>query len=202
MDLPVDAPPIRIREVKVLANDWAVLKKTTFDHQRADGRWQTVSRETYDRGNGVTILLVNRSARTVLLTRQFRFPAYVNGVPDGMLIESCAGVLEQVDPVEAIRQEVSEETGYRVEAPRKLFELFMSPGSVTEKVTFFIADYDSSQKAERGGGLEHEGEDIETLELGFEEAWAMVDDGRIIDGKTVILLQHLKIHDSGPMGDS
>ena len=199
MDRAADDSPVRIREVKVLSEDWSILKKTTFDHQRSDGRWQTVSRETYDRGNGVTVLLLNRRERKVLLTRQFRYPAFVNGVADGMLVESCAGVLEQENAEQAIRQEVAEETGYHIGPARKLFELFMSPGSVTEKVMFFMADYDASQKSESGGGLEHEGEDIETLEIDYDEAWAMVEDGRIIDGKTVILLQYLKIHDSALM---
>lgn len=182
----------------MLSDDWYVLKKTTFDYRRADGRWQTMSRETYDRGNGVTVLPVDAAARTVLLIRQFRYPAYVNGWEGGMLIETCAGIPDGLPAEEAIRKEVAEEIGCRIGEPRKVFELFMSPGSVTERVTFFIAEYDSRETGRWRGGLEEEGEDIEVLEVGFEEAWRMVEEGEIVDGKTVILLQHLRLMDGFP----
>jgi len=180
---------IRIKAVETLSDDWYVLKKTTFDYRRQDGSWQTLSRETYDRGNGAAILLYDPSRGRVLLTRQFRFPAYVNGHPEP-LIEACAGLLDDRDPETAIRQEAEEETGTRVAAPRRVFEAFMSPGSVTERLVFFVAEYDPEDRIGAGGGLEAEGEDIEILELGFDEAMAMVARGEIADGKTIMLLQH------------
>lgn len=183
-------PAIRILSVEVLADDWFVLKKSTFEIQRRDGTWQRCSRETYDRGNGAALLLFNRERRTVVLTRQFRFPAYVNGCADGMLIECCAGLLDGEDASSCIRREAEEETGFRVRHPRKLFEVYMSPGSVTERLHFFAAEYDSSDRVGDGGGDAHEGEDIEVVELPFAAALAMIDDGRIQDGKTIMLLQH------------
>src|SRR5690606_36962175 len=140
---------IRIRKVETLSDDWYVLKKTTFDFQRSDGTWQTLSRETYDRGNGATILLYNRAQTTVVLTRQFRYPAYVNG-HHGMLIEACAGLLEEADPETRIKQETEEETGYRIHHVRKIFEAFMSPGSVTEKLFFFVAEYEAEDRTHQG----------------------------------------------------
>src|ERR1700721_710102 len=144
---------IRVREVKVLSDDWYVLKKTVFDFRRRDGSWQTITRETYDRGNGATILLFNREQKTVLLTRQFRFPAFVNGCEDGMLIEACAGLLENDDPESAIRRETEEETGYQVGQVTRIFAAYMSPGSVTEKVHFFAASYSPAQRKSAGGGV-------------------------------------------------
>jgi nudix-type nucleoside diphosphatase (YffH/AdpP family) len=184
---------IRIKEVKVLSDDWYVLKKTTFDIRRNDGTWQTVSRETYDRGNGATILLFNRTQKTVLLTRQFRFPAFVNGCEDGMLIEACAGLLEKDDPETAIRRETEEETGYHIGSVFKLFEAYMSPGSVTEKLHFFAAEYSPLQKKGGGGGVVDHGEEIDLVELGLDEALNMIEIGQIQDGKTVMLLQHAKL---------
>jgi len=133
---------IRIKDVTVLSDDWYLLKKTTFDFRRSNGCWQTLSRETYDRGNGAVVLLVNSEKQTLILTRQFRYPAFVNGLTDGMLLEACAGLLDSDDPEETIRREVAEETGFRIGPPQKLFELYMSPGSVTEKLFFFLAEYD------------------------------------------------------------
>lgn len=185
---------VRIKDVQVLSDDWYILKKTTFDYQRKDGSWQTQSRETYDRGNGATILLYNREQRTVILTRQFRFPAYVNGLADGMLIEAAAGLLDQESPEESIRRETEEETGYRVGKVRKVFEAYMSPGSVTEKLFFFVAEYSPLSKAANGGGLESDGEDIDVLELDFEQALAMMERGEIRDGKTIMLLQYAALH--------
>ena len=181
---------IRILEQQVLAHDWYLLRKTTFEHRRRDGRLQVVSRETYDRGNGVALLLFDAARGTVILTRQFRFPAYVNGCADGLLVEACAGLLDGNDPLEAMRREAIEETGYAVQSPRKVFEAYMSPGSVTEKLHFFVAAVDDADRRHAGGGDEREGEDIEVLELPLERALAMIADGGIQDGKTIMLLQH------------
>ena len=184
---------IRIREVTVLSDDWYLLKKTTFDFHRSNGRWQTLSRETYDRGNGAVVLLVNSEKQTLILTSQFRYPAFVNGLTHGMLLEACAGLLDSEDPQETIRREVEEETGFRIGPPRKLFELYMSPGSVTEKLFFFIAEYDHANRSSPGGGDHTEGEDIEIVELAFDQAFAMMTNGEILDAKTMILLQRLAI---------
>lgn len=184
---------IRIKSVETLSDDWYVLKKTTFELLRSDGTWQQQSRETYDRGNGATILLYNLARGTVVLTRQFRFPAFVNGHP-GMLIEAAAGLLDQASPEDRIRAEAEEETGYRVTRVRKVFEAFMSPGSVTEKLYFFVAEYDSTDKATLGGGNHSEGEDIEVLEFSINDAMAAISTGEIQDGKTIMLLQYAFIH--------
>jgi len=184
---------IRIRQVKVLADDWSVLKKTTFDYLRKDGTWQTQNRETYDRGNGAVILLYNRSAGTVVLTRQFRFPAYVNNHPEP-LIEAPAGRLDEHDPETCIRKETEEETGYRVSRPRRVFNVFMSPGSVTERLVFFVAEYDPADRVAAGGGDAAEGEDIDVFEPTLDEALAMIDRGEIVDAKTIMLLQYAKLH--------
>ncbi|AMP00774.1 nudix-type nucleoside diphosphatase, YffH/AdpP family protein [Collimonas arenae] len=184
---------VRIHNVEILSDDWYLLKKTTFDYLRADGAWQTLTRETYDRGNGATVLLYNRERRSVILIRQFRFPTYGNG-HDGFLIETAAGLLDQASPEERIKAEAEEETGYRVTDVRKIFEAFMSPGSVTEKLYFFIAEYEPKLRAGDGGGLEEEGEDIEVLELPLEQALQMIADGRIADGKTIMLLQYAQLY--------
>ena len=183
---------VRIRQVEVLSDNWYVLRKTTFDFQGRDGIWRTMSRETYDRGNGATILLYSTVKKTVVLTRQFRLPAYVNE-HDGLLIETCAGLLDQDDPHTCIRKETEEETGYRIENVRKVFEAFMSPGSVTERLHFFVGEYSDQDKVSEGGGLEAEGEEIEVLELPLDEALAMIDTGEIKDGKTIMLLQYAKL---------
>jgi nudix-type nucleoside diphosphatase (YffH/AdpP family) len=179
---------VRIIDTTVLSNDWYVLKKTTFDFQRRDGAWQRQSRETYDRGNGATILLFNRDRRTVVLTRQFRLPAFVNG-HDGMMIEAAAGLLDNATPEERIRAEAEEETGYRVGNVQKVFEAYTSPGSVTEKLHFFIAEYDASTRVGHGGGVEAEGEDLEVIELTLDDALDAVRRGEIVDAKTIMLLQ-------------
>ncbi len=181
---------IRIVEQQVLAHDWYLLRKTTFEHRRRDGTLQVVSRETYDRGNGVALLLFNAARGTVILTRQFRFPAFVNGLADGMLVEACAGLLDGNDPAAAMRREAIEETGYDVRVPRKVFEAYMSPGSVTEKLHFFVAAVDDADRRAAGGGQAHEGEDIEVLELPLARALEMIATGEIQDGKTIMLLQH------------
>jgi nudix-type nucleoside diphosphatase (YffH/AdpP family) len=181
---------VRILEERLLSDDWYVLKKTTFAYRCRDGRWETQSRETYDRGNGAVLLLFNAERATVVLTRQFRFPAYVNGCSDGLLIEACAGLLDGDDPHTCIRREAAEETGFAVRAPRKILEAYMSPGSVTEKLHFFLAEYAVQDRVSAGGGAAGEGEDIEVLELPLATALAMVGTGEIQDGKTIMLLQH------------
>lgn len=184
---------VRIHKVETLSDDWYVLKKTTFDLLRSDGTWQRQSRETYDRGNGATILLYNLVQRTVVLTRQFRFPAFVNG-HSGLLVEAAAGLLDESTPEDRIKVEVEEETGYRVDHVRKIFEAFMSPGSVTEKLHFFVAEYDGSSKVTHGGGIRTEGEDIEVIELPIQDAMKAIESGAIEDGKTIMLLQYAGMH--------
>jgi nudix-type nucleoside diphosphatase (YffH/AdpP family) len=184
---------VRVQNIEVLSDDWYVLKKTTFAFQRGDGSWQTQSRETYDRGNGATILLYDPDRRMVVLTRQFRYPAFVNG-HDDLLIEAPAGLLDQAGPEERIRAEVEEETGYRVRDVRRVFEAFMSPGSVTEKLYFFLGRYEPRDRLSAGGGAAEEGEDIEVLEVPIERALAMIDSGEIRDGKTIMLLQYAALH--------
>ncbi|QXI30844.1 NUDIX domain-containing protein [Pseudomonas vanderleydeniana] len=184
---------VRIIDSTVLSDDWYLLKKTTFDFLRSDGTWQRQSRETYDRGNGATILLFNREKRSVVLTRQFRFPVFVNG-HDGMLVEAAAGLLENASPEDRIRAEAEEETGYRVQNVQKIFEAYMSPGSVTEKLHFFLGEYDGDSKVSHGGGLEAEGEDLEVLELSLEDALAAVRRGEIVDAKTIMLLQYVALN--------
>ena len=177
---------VRIKRVEVLSDDWYTLKKTTFDYRSRDGRWQTLSRETYDRGNGATLLLFNRARATVLLTRQFRFPAYVNGCADGFLIETCAGLLDGQSPEAAIRREAQEELGVEVGEVTKIMEAYMSPGSVTEKLHFFVGEYE--RPLARDTGNVEEGEDIEVLELDLSDALAKIASGKIQDGKTILLL--------------
>lgn len=186
-------PEIRIKDVTVLSDDWYVLKKTQFAFRRRDGAWQETTRETYDRGNGATILLYNLDHRTVVLTRQFRYPAFVNG-HSGMLIEAAAGLLDEAEPEVRIQLEAEEETGFMVSGVKRVFEAFMSPGSVTERLYFFVAAYDSDSRAHTGGGNADEGEDIEVLEMSIEEALAAVESGLIQDGKTIMLLQYAALH--------
>jgi GDP-mannose pyrophosphatase NudK len=186
----VPAAGIRVLSERVLSDDWYLLRKITFDFRRRDGSWQRQSREVYDRGNGAVILLYNIARHSVLLTRQFRMPAYVNGCSDGLLIEACAGLLDGQDPAACIRREAEEETGYRLRAPRQVLEAYMSPGSVTERLHFFVAEYQDRDRVSAGGGDANEGEEIETIELELEEAMRMVDSGAIRDGKTIMLLQY------------
>jgi len=183
---------VRVVETVVLSDDWYVLRKVIFDFRRGDGTWQRQSRETYDRGNGATILLHNPGTGTVLLTRQFRMPAFVNG-HHGMLIEAPGGLLDNATPEERIRAEVEEETGYRVGHLEKIFEAFMSPGSVTEKPYFYLGEYDGSMRVGDGGGVIEEGEEIEVMEVPLDEAMRMIGRGGIADGKTIMLLQHLAL---------
>jgi nudix-type nucleoside diphosphatase (YffH/AdpP family) len=184
---------IRVQNVRVLSDNYATLKTTTFEWRRADGKWQTQHCETYDRGNAATLLPYNLTQRTVVLVRQFRYPAYVNGYDD-LLIEAAAGLLDDEAPEIRIRAEVEEETGYRLGEIRKVFEAFMSPGAVTEKLHFFAAEYESNMRIGSGGGLASEGEDIEVLELPIDQALAMIGDGRIADAKTIMLLQYAALN--------
>ncbi|MDT3718256.1 NUDIX domain-containing protein [Pseudomonas oryzihabitans] len=183
------APRIRVEEVTILSDDWFVLKKTTFAFLRSDGSWQRQSRETYDRGNGATILLYDPQRRTVVLTRQLRYPAFVNG-HDDLLIEAPAGLLDAAEPEARIRAEVEEETGFQVREVRQVFDAFMSPGSVTERLHFFVGEYAPADRKAAGGGNIEEGEDIAVLELDVDEALAMIESGAIRDGKTIMLLQY------------
>lgn len=185
---------VKIHSIEVLSDNWYVLRKATFDYQRNNGEWQTQSREVYDRGNGATILLYNLAQQTVVLTRQFRFPAFSNGLESGLLIETAAGLLDQASPEERIRLEMEEETGYQVQTIQKVFEAYMSPGSVTEKLYFYVAEYTAKDKLSEGGGVVSEGEDIEVLELPFQQTLAMIKTGEIQDGKTIMLLQYAALH--------
>lgn len=178
---------------EILSSNWYTLKKITYDYL-SNGEWKTLNREAYDRGNGAVILLYNKVLQTVILTRQFRMPTYINGNQSGMLIEACAGLLDKDNPEDCIRRETEEETGYKINHVQKVFEAYMSPGSVTEKLYFFIAEYAKEMKVNEGGGLEHEQESIEVLELSFEEALRMIENGEINDGKTIMLLQYLKLN--------
>ncbi len=182
---------IRVREQVTLSDDWFTLNKVTFDFQRKNGVWETHSREAYDRGNGATVLLHNPATDTVILTRQFRLPTFVNGNPSGMLIETCAGLLDDEHPDAAIIRETEEETGYQLAAVEKVMEAYMSPGSVTERLFFYLAEYSADTKRQAGGGIEDE--EIEVLELPLPQALAMVATGEIQDGKTIMLLQHLRL---------
>jgi nudix-type nucleoside diphosphatase (YffH/AdpP family) len=180
---------VEIRNSQVLSNDWGVLTKYDVSFIRSDGAVQNFRRETYDRGHGATILLYDPKANTVILTRQFRLPAFITGHEED-LIESCAGLLDERDPILAIREEANEETGVEICNVTKIGEIYMSPGSVTERLHFFVAPFSRDMRKGEGGGVRNEGEDINVLEIPFAEALAMIDDGRIIDAKTIILLQH------------
>jgi nudix-type nucleoside diphosphatase (YffH/AdpP family) len=185
---------VKIKETEILSDNWYTLNKVTFDYQKQNGEWETQSREAYDRGNGSTILLYNKESRKVILTKQFRLPTYINGNESGMMIEACAGLLDKNNPEDCIRRETEEETGYKINKVEKIFEAYMSPGSVTEILYFFIAEYDHSMKVNEGGGLVEEQENIEVLELNFDDAYQMIEDGKIKDGKTIMLLQYAKIN--------
>ena len=183
---------IKIIKSEILSNNWYTLRKITFDYLHKNGSVKTQSREAYDRGNGATILLYNKQQQTVVLTRQFRLPTFINGNETGMLIEACAGLLDKDNAEDCIRRETEEETGYKVKEVHKIFEAYMSPGSVTEILYFFIAQYTKEMKESEGGGVD-EGEDIEVLEYNFDQALKMVAKGEIKDGKTIMLLQYLQI---------
>ncbi|KIA91642.1 GDP-mannose pyrophosphatase [Pedobacter kyungheensis] len=185
---------IKIISKEILSDNWYTLNKITFEYRKKDGSIETQNREAYDRGNGATILLYNKAQQTVILTRQFRLPTYINGNSDGMLIETCAGLLDKDNPETAIKRETEEETGYQIKDVKKVFEAYMSPGSVTEILYFFVAEYTKDMKVSDGGGHHDEQENIEVLETGFSEALNMIGTGEIKDGKTIMLLQYAQIN--------
>jgi GDP-mannose pyrophosphatase NudK len=185
---------IKIIDTKILSDNWYTLKKVTYQAQQADGTILTQSREAYDRGNGAVILLYNKERGTVILTRQFRLPTYINGNTSGYLIECCAGLLDKDNPEDCIRKETQEETGYKVTDVKKIFEAYMSPGSVTEILHFFIAAYDKAMQVGEGGGLAEEQENIEVLEMPFAEALQLMYTNQICDAKTIMLLQYAQIN--------
>lgn len=184
---------VSIEKTEILSDNWYTLKKVTFNIKKENGQTETQSREAYDRGNGAVILLYNTHTKNVILTRQFRLPTYINGNPDGMSIEACAGLLDNDNPEDCIKRETEEETGYKISKVEKIFEAYMSPGSVTEILHFFIAEYSDDMKINEGGGLEEEGENIEVLQLQFDKTLSMIDMGEIKDAKTIMLLQHLRL---------
>ena len=184
---------VRVKNVHVLSDRHYRLNEVEFDYRRGNGEWQTQKREVFDRGHAATLLPYNVASRTVVLTRQFRLPAYRAG-HDDFMIEAAAGMLDDASPEERIRAEAEEEIGYRLHDVRKVFEAFMSPGAITEKLHFFVAEYEPEMRVSDGGGLEHEGEDIEVLELSIDEALAMIADGRIVDAKAIMLLQYAALH--------
>ncbi|MFH6997229.1 NUDIX domain-containing protein [Flavobacterium sp. FlaQc-57] len=186
-------PEIKITETSLLSDNWYILNKVTFSYQKENEKIQTHVREVYDRGNGAGILLFNTTKKTVILTRQFRLPTFLNGNKSGMMIEVCAGLLDQDNPEQAIIRETEEETGYRLSKVQKVVETYMSPGAVTEILYLFVGEYDESMKVSEGGGLASEQENIQVLEYTFDEAYAMIESGEITDAKTIILLQHAKI---------
>lgn len=185
---------IKIISKEILSDNWYTLNKITFEYRKKDGSIETQNREAYDRGNGATILLYNKAQQTVILTRQFRLPTYINGNSDGMLIETCAGLLDKDNPETAIKRETEEETGYQIKDVKKVFEAYMSPGSVTEILYFFVAEYTKDMKVSEGGGHHEEQENIEVLETSFSEALNMISTGEIKDGKTIMLLQYAQIN--------
>ncbi len=185
---------VQMKKVELLSDNWYILKKYVYDYQKPNGEWEEQQREAYDRGNGAAILLYHPQQRTVILTRQFRLPTFVNGNPDGMMIEACAGLLDEKEPEDCIRKETEEETGYRISQVKKVMQAYMSPGSVTEILYFFVAEYAAEMRVSEGGGLAEEQENIEVLELDFDRAYGMIESGEIVDGKTILLLQYAKIH--------
>ncbi|PZR12382.1 MAG: GDP-mannose pyrophosphatase NudK [Flavobacterium psychrophilum] len=186
---------VKIESSVLLSDNWGKLTKVKYDYQLKDGQWQSQEREVYNRGNGAVILLYNKNKGTVILTRQFRLPTWFNGNKDGLMIEACAGMLDENDPEECIKRETEEETGYNLSEVRKIMEVFMSPGSVTEILYFFVGAYSDDMKTGSGGGLDNEQENIEVLELNFNDSLKMIETGEIKDAKTIMLLQYAKIHD-------
>ncbi len=185
---------IKINSIDILSDNWYVLKKINFDYQLGNGNWQNQNREAYDRGNGAVILLYNKVQKTIILTKQFRMPTYINGNDDGMMIELPAGLLDNDQPEVAIKRETEEETGYRISKVEKIFEAYMSPGSVTEILYFFIGEYKKEMKVGEGGGHEDEHENIEVLEISFSESLEMMKNGEIKDAKSIMLLQFAQIN--------
>jgi nudix-type nucleoside diphosphatase (YffH/AdpP family) len=189
-------PNNKVKNIKreILSDNWYTLNKYTYEYQKPDGSWETQQREAYDRGNGAAILLYNTKKGSVVLTKQFRMPTYVNGNDDGMMIEVCAGLLDGDNPADCVRKETEEETGYKISNVKKVMQPYMSPGSVTEILYLFVGEYDESMKVSEGGGAEDETENIEVLELNFEKAMDMITTGEINDSKTIILLQYAKLN--------
>ena len=187
-------PKIIIKNTEVLSDNWYTLNKVTFDYQKKDDSWITQRREVYDRGNGAAILLYNKQQKTVILTRQFRLPTFVTGNSTGMMLEVCAGLLDQDNPEQCIIRETEEETGYRITNVTKVMETYMSPGAVTEILYLFVGEYDESMRVSEGGGVAHEEENIEVIEMPLDEAYAMIESGQMQDAKTIILLQYAKIN--------
>ncbi|WEK18691.1 MAG: GDP-mannose pyrophosphatase NudK [Candidatus Pedobacter colombiensis] len=185
---------VNITNTEILSDNWYTLRKISFEITGTDGVKSIQEREAYDRGNGATILLYNKIQKTIVLTRQFRMPTFVNGNETGYLIECCAGLLDKDNPEDCIKKETEEETGFRISTVEKIFEAYMSPGSVTELVYFFVAEYSNEMKVNEGGGLKEENEHIEVLELPFEKAIDMIRMGEIKDGKTIMLLQYASIN--------
>jgi GDP-mannose pyrophosphatase NudK len=181
---------VKILKTEILSDNWYTLKKVSYEYVKKDGTLEKQQREAYDRGNGATILLYNKAKKTVILTRQFRLPTFINGNTTGMLIEACAGLLDKDNPEDCIKRETEEETGYKITSVKKIFEAYMSPGSVTEILYFFVAEYTQSMKVTEGGGIAQEQEDIEVLELSLDQAMQMVGSGEIKDAKTIMLLQY------------
>ncbi len=190
----MDNPKYKIKKTELLSDNHYTLNKVTIDYQKKDNTWDTQVREVYDRGNGAAILLYNAAKRTVVLTRQFRLPTYLNGNKSGLMIEVCAGLLDKDDPETCVIRETEEETGYRLHSVKKIFESYMSPGAVTEILYLFVAEYDPSMRVNDGGGLEAEHEEIDVIEIPFAQAYDMIESGEIKDAKTIILLQHAKIN--------
>ena len=186
-------PEVKILEKKLLSDNWYKLYRYTFEIKDDEGTARTQTREAYDRGNGAVILLYNQDRRTVILTRQFRLPTFVNGNPGGMMIEACAGLLDQDNPEDCIRRETEEETGYRIKDVEKIYEAYMSPGSVTEILYFFIGEYSRDQRVNDGGGIDHEQENIEVMEVSFDDAYGKISNGQIKDAKTIMLLQYARL---------
>lgn len=187
-------PKISIKETKLLSDNWYILNKVTFDYQKPDNTVITQQREVYDRGNGAAILLYNTTNKTIILTRQFRLPTYLNGNESGMMVEVCAGLLDKDEPEQCIIRETEEETGYRLTKVKKIMETYMSPGAITEILYLFVGEYDASMKVSEGGGLEHEQENIEVIEMAFDEAYHKIETGELQDAKTIMLLQYAKIN--------
>lgn len=187
-------PKIKITQTELLSDNWYILNKVTFDYQKADDSIITQKREVYDRGNGACILLYNKETKNIILTRQFRLPTYLNGNESGMMIEVCAGLLDKDEPEQCIIRETEEETGYRISKVQKIMETYMSPGAITEILYLFIGEYDASMKVSEGGGLEEEQENIEVIEMSFNQAYNMIASGEINDAKTIMLLQYAKIN--------
>lgn len=185
---------VKVLKTEILSDNWYTLKKVTYEYRKDDGAAETQVREAYDRGNGATILLYNKEQGTVILTQQFRLPTFINGNETGMMIEACAGLLDEDDPEDCIRRETEEETGYKISEVQKIFEAYMSPGSVTEILYFFVAAYSKEMKTSEGGGVEQEQENIDVLEMKFDEAFGMIASGEIRDAKTIMLLQYAKLN--------